>query len=185
MPSNSRRPGALRTWVPRVDEGLLLAARLALPVALLLAIASGIALQYVQAPRWPYGDLRGLHVLAGWVIVLAIGYRLLVRAPELAVWALNLVRRQVRLSRLPARNEASLLLLSCLHGLLLLVVLATGAAAEWVRRGGGWAVPGLPAVLAPALHSILAPYYGAALLLHWFFKGRMAWRRLLRELQSP
>jgi hypothetical protein len=165
------------------DRLLRFCARWGIPAALIFVLLSGPLLPSLGGGLSPYAGLRSLHVLAGLGLILAAVYRLtLWSGASLAhLWAR--ARRHVRLAPLPHQTARDVM--AGIHGVLLIFMLWTGLERYAGQRWGISLWPILTPTEWALLHRLLAPYYLSALLIYWFMRSRVAWRRLLDQLRRP
>ncbi len=157
-------------------------------VALALLVLSGAALALVdaRAAHISVPMLRGLHVLAGLVLLLAVAGRLLgglLRVARHLVRRRGLPPEEVRRLLAACRRPGALLGMG--YWLVVGMLLLSGVERYLHLRHGLALLPGPGPAGWEALHRALQPYLYAALLLLAVNRGRMVTRRMMAYLYSP
>jgi hypothetical protein len=164
------------------DRALRFLARWGVPAALGYLILSGPILPLIGGGLTPYAGMRSLHVLAGVGLTLAVAYRAAAGVGAGAIWLWAALRKK------PRRRihwTWTTVLLASAHAMLLVMMLWTGFGRYIGQRWGVAAGPWLSATEWGLAHKLLAPYYLATLLIHWFVRSRVVWRSLLDQLRRP
>jgi hypothetical protein len=179
-----RRLAAALQWE---DRALSFAARWGVPGGLGFLIVSGVLLPQLPANSVLFPGLRSLHVLAGLALLLAAIYQGVLGANEFAlrIWERVRGRPMAGIEGMPRETAGVRGGLRLLHRILLGMMLWTGLERYTGQRWGSALLPILTVPEWGLAHRILASYYLASLLLHWFVKSRIAWRALLDELRRP
>jgi hypothetical protein len=176
-----------RRWLRQVDSALITLAHLAEPASLALLAMTGLVLPWLEGDLAPIPAFRLWHQLAGLALLLILAWR---GAARVAAWGALLASPAGRADaawhlRHPPIGRLRDAWLGATYGTVLALTLYTGVERFWGARTGVALLPLFSPTGWAALHTMLAPYFWAVLLVLSYTRGRKFARALLAEIRSP